>query len=146
MEAGCVIFVSDSYGEFLVIGDVSPFGVGDRVRIGGTVDPYCVTTCMQGPCLHIDRIFLCDGCCTDRVGDANGLGGDEPSIGDVSVMIDAKYITGTCAGILNCLAEADINQSGGIDPTCDDISLGDIAILIDYLFITGPSLGLAECL
>ncbi len=86
------------------------------------------------------------GCCLDRVGDANGLGGDEPTIGDVSVMIDAKFITGTCDGILECLTESDINQSGGADATCDDITIGDISILIDYLFITGPSLVLPDCL
>ncbi|MCD6249824.1 MAG: hypothetical protein J7J98_05800 [candidate division Zixibacteria bacterium] len=85
-------------------------------------------------------------CCVGRVGDANGLGGDEPSIGDVAVMIDAKYIIGSCYGILDCLTEADINQSGGIDADCDDITIGDIAILIDYLFIIGPSMGLNDCL
>ncbi len=84
--------------------------------------------------------------CEGRVGDANGLGGDEPTIGDISVMIDAKFITGTCDGIIACLAEADVNQSGGTDPTCDDITIGDISILIDYLFISGPSLGLNDCL
>lgn len=89
---------------------------------------------------------VCDGCCVDRVGDANGLGGDEPTIGDVSVMIDSKFITGTCEGILECLTEADINQTGGADPDCDDITIGDISILIDYLFITGASLGLPDCL
>jgi N-acetylneuraminic acid mutarotase len=89
---------------------------------------------------------VCDGCCLDRVGDANGLGGDEPTIGDVSVMINAKFITGTCDGILDCMTEADVNQSGGLDATCDDITIGDISTLIDYLFITGTSLGLAECL
>jgi len=36
------------------------------------------------------------------------------------------------------LAEGDTNQSGGPDPTCDDITISDISILIDYLFITGP--------
>ncbi len=85
-------------------------------------------------------------CCVDRVGDANGLGGDEPTIGDVSVLIDAKFITGSCDGILNCLTEADVNQSGGTNPICDDITIGDISILIDYLFITGQSLGLSDCL
>jgi len=89
---------------------------------------------------------VCEGCCEGRVGDANGLGGDEPTIGDVSVMIDAKFITGVCEGTLDCLAEADINGSGGVDPTCDDITIGDISILIDYLFITGPTLGLPDCL
>ncbi len=61
-------------------------------------------------------------------------------------MIDAKFLSGTCDGILVCLAEADINQSGGSEPACADITIGDISILIDYLFITGQSLGLADCL
>jgi len=90
----------------------------------------------------------CDngGCCLGRVGDANQSGDDEPTIGDVTVMIDAKFISGTCTGILPCESEADINQTGGTSPTCDDITIGDITILIDYLFITGPSLGLPDCL
>ncbi len=86
------------------------------------------------------------GCCIDRVGDANGLGGDEPTIGDVSVMIDAKFITGTCDGIIVCLDEADVNQSGPPNAaTCGDVTIGDISILIDYLFITGSTLGLNDC-
>jgi len=85
-------------------------------------------------------------CCAGRVGDANNLGGDEPTIGDVSVMIDAKFITGACDGILECIGEADLNRSGSMTPVCDDVTIGDISILIDYLFITGPSLGLPDCL
>jgi len=85
-------------------------------------------------------------CCDGRVGNPNGVGGDEPTIGDVSVMVDAKFISGSCDGIIECLKEGDINQSGGVDPTCDDITIGDISTLIDYLFITGPSLGLPDCL
>lgn len=85
-------------------------------------------------------------CCLDRVGDVNQSGDDEPTIGDVSTLIDAKFITGMCDGIVPCLTEADVNQSGGLNPTCDDITIGDISMLIDYLFITGPSLGLSDCL
>ena len=84
-------------------------------------------------------------CCLGAVGDANGLGGDEPTIGDISVMIDALFISGN-AGTIVCLAEADLNQSGDVDPAIEDITIGDISMLIDYLFITGPSLGLEECL
>ena len=72
-----------------------------------------------------------DGCCVGRVGDVNGSGEDEPSIGDVSCLIDAKFITGACPGILNCMPEADVNLSGGGDPTCEDITIGDISMLID---------------
>jgi len=85
-------------------------------------------------------------CCEGRVGDANGSGEDEPTISDVSVLIDAKFISGSCEGVLGCLTEADINQSGGLAPDCGDITISDISVLIDYLFITGSSLGLPECL
>jgi hypothetical protein len=84
-------------------------------------------------------------CCVGRVGDANGSGDDEPTIGDVSVLIDAKFITGTCVGLLNCLSEADINQSAIGETSCTDVTIGDISTLIDYLFITGPVLGLQDC-
>ena len=87
-----------------------------------------------------------DVCCIGHVGDVNGLGGDAPSLGDVSLMIDAKLISHTCDGLIDCLEETDINQSGSTNPTCDDITLEDISILLDYLFITGPTLGLPECL
>jgi len=79
----------------------------------------------------------CVSCCSGRVGDANSSGDDEPTIGDVSAMIDALFITGTCTGILDCLEEADVNQSAGSPAVCDDITIGDISILIDYLFISG---------
>ena len=89
----------------------------------------------------------CEGCCRMRVGDANGSGEDMPTIGDISTIIDAKFIAGSCVGLITCFEEADINQSGGISPTCDDITIGDLSMLIDYLFIAGPeSMDLPECL
>jgi len=90
--------------------------------------------------------FESGSCCVGRVGDANGLGGDQPSIGDIAVMINAKFISMTCDGMIVCLAEGDINQSGGYNPTCDDISIGDISILIDYLFISQQPSLLVDCL
>jgi len=70
-------------------------------------------------------------CC---LGDPNMSGG-EPTISDVSVIIDALFITGNCNSI--CTAAADFNHSGGSDPTCDDITISDVSALIDCLFITG---------
>ncbi len=90
--------------------------------------------------------YATPSCCENRVGDANGEGGDEPTIGDISVMIDAKFISGICYGVVACLSEADINQTGGQNVQCTDITIGDITILIDYLFITGKTLGLPDCL
>lgn len=86
---------------------------------------------------YISRI-----CCQGRVGDVNGQGGDEPTIGDVSVLIDHLFISNPP---LQCYQEADVNQSGGPNPHPDDITIGDISVLIDYLFITGQSLGLPNC-
>jgi hypothetical protein len=90
-------------------------------------------------------LTVVEPCCEGKVGDANGSGDDEPTIGDVTALIDAKFIAGMCTGRLECLAEADVNGSGGSNPTCDDITIGDISLLIDYLFVTGASLGLPGC-
>jgi hypothetical protein len=79
-------------------------------------------------------------CCLGTVGNVNLDSDEGVTIGDVSLMIDAKFIAGVCEGVIPCLTEADINQSGGADPTCVDVTIGDISIIIDYLFIRGPSL------
>jgi hypothetical protein len=89
---------------------------------------YCeppVTTCCQG---------------TMR-GDANNSGADMPTIGDISIMIDAKFIAQTCVGKIVCPTEADVNGSylGPGDATCADITIGDISLITDFLFVTGPA-------
>ena len=111
-------------------------------RYGGAGDDCLVGGSRSTPVRQID--FRSDvlsyyqrSCCVGRIGDANGSGEDMPTIGDISVMIDAKFITGTCEGTISCLTEADANQSGGVFPTCGDITIGDIAMLIDDVFITG---------
>jgi hypothetical protein len=91
----------------------------------------------------VDRLGCAGTCCVGRVGDANNSGVDEPTIGDISVMIDMLFISGD---LVDCMLEADINQSGGTNPVKNDVTIGDISILIDYLFITGKSLGLNDCL
>ncbi|MEW5795686.1 MAG: M1 family aminopeptidase [Candidatus Zixiibacteriota bacterium] len=76
-------------------------------------------------------------CCSGQVGDVNGEGGDEPTIGDITMLIDLLFITGS---VPDCLTEADVNQSGGPEPTVGDISIGDVTILIDHVFISGVEL------
>jgi|GEM_PF-1448302 len=80
-------------------------------------------------------------CCVGRVGDANQKGDDEPTIADISVMVSHLFIY---LQPLPCLAEADVNQSGGLDPQDSDITLGDIMLLVDHLFVSGREL--PECL
>jgi hypothetical protein len=84
-------------------------------------------------------------CCEDRVGDANGSGDDEPTIGDVTTLIDMLFVSDN-PHLVRCIAEADVNQSGGVGPSIEDVTIGDISYLIDYLFITGAELGLPACM
>ena len=135
--------------------DVDGDGVGDACDAcidsdaDGFGDPsFPLNTCPIDNCpqeynpdqLDVDENGVgdaCESCCRDRVGDANGSGTEEPTIGDISTMIDAKFISENCVVLIACPAEADVNQSGGMKATCDDITIGDISLLIDYLFITG---------
>jgi len=106
---------------------------------GGTVDPVDNTVTLGG-LNSLSRWTLGPaetGCCVGMVGDANDSGDEEPTVGDISVLIDVLFISADPNSI-SCLPEADINQSGGANPVFDDITVGDISILIDYLFITGP--------
>ncbi|MCX6835126.1 MAG: serine hydrolase [candidate division Zixibacteria bacterium] len=77
----------------------------------------------------------CELCCQGRVGDADGQGGDEPTLSDVMTMIDRLFISRN-PDLIACMAEADINQSSArVVPTVHDITISDIARLIDYLFV-----------
>ncbi|MCX6834119.1 MAG: hypothetical protein NTW07_03120, partial [candidate division Zixibacteria bacterium] len=83
----------------------------------------------------------CDGCCSDRVGNANGLGyyPNEVTISDIQLLVTAKFISSLpCEQNLWCLTEADVNQSGGANPKCSDITIADIQTLVNHLFICGP--------
>ena len=83
------------------------------------------------------EFWIDGGCCVGKVGDANNSGDAEPTIGDISALIDFLFIS---EQPLACYDEADINQSGGIEAGPEDISIGDISMLIDHLFITEPPL------
>jgi len=78
-------------------------------------------------------------CCIGSVGNANGSADEEPTIGDISAIIDHLFISGA---ELPCYPEADMNLSGSPDPVADDITIGDVSLLIDYLFITQSPLSL----
>ena len=81
------------------------------------------------------------GCCAGMVGDVDGEGGDEPTVGDISRLIDFLFIS---RNPVDCLAEADVDQSGTlINPPLDanDVTVNDIAVLIDHLFISTDPLG-----
>jgi hypothetical protein len=91
-------------------------------------------------------VYASRGCCWERVGDVNGEGDypDEVTLGDIMLLVDVKFISGDCSSLL-CIAEADVNQDGGLTPTCEDhVTLGDIMVLVDHLFISNTPL--KECL
>ena len=126
-----------------------PLRIGSRSsQVTGLFEGLIDELSLHGTALSsraVERIFQagsagkCPGdCCQGRVGDANGSCTDEPTIGDISVMIDARFISGTCDGLITCFEEADVNQSAVGEATCNDMTIGDISFLIDYLFISGP--------
>jgi len=81
----------------------------------------------------------CESCCRGRVGDANGQNGDEPTIGDINALISAIYTEQLPDAIAGCYIEADVNQSGGMNPVYpNDFTIADINLLIEYLYIKGP--------
>ena len=125
-----------------------PFGAGNL-----TIELNSVVEGSELPgVLGLDAIVLAfngpvsASCCVGMVGDANNSGDEMPTIGDISTMIDAKFISEDCEARIACFAEADINRSAEGEATCDDVTIGDISMLIDYLFITGPQeMTLPDC-
>jgi serine protease AprX len=82
------------------------------------------------------------GCCIGTVGDINGDGSVEPTIGDISTLIDHLFLS---REPLICVGEADVNKSGGASPGEADVTIGDVSWLIDYLYISGPSTPMLDC-
>jgi hypothetical protein len=79
-------------------------------------------------------------CCVGTVGNANGLGTppNEVTISDIQLIVTAKFISPLpCTSNLPCLAEADVNQSGGAAPTCASVTIADVQTLVNHLFICG---------
>jgi len=124
----------------------------EHYRMGGTVAQTAVGN-SSSPSRQLRHGFWQEfeppTCCEGRVGDANGSNepADEITLGDIMLMVDVKFISGDCSK-LTCLTEADVNQDGGANPTCEDhVTLGDIMTLVDFLFITGPDVAtLKKCL
>ena len=102
----------------------------------GASDVTITTNDPNNPALMIPVVLSVDtSCCEGWVGDANGVGGDMPTIGDINLIIDVLYIQS--GATLPCLTEADANLSGHGHPTMEDITIGDINMLIDIIYITG---------
>lgn len=58
-ETGCVIFVSDDYGMY-VLNDYGGFDIGAHVRVIGLVDSSCLTGCQQDDgCIDVEMIGEC---------------------------------------------------------------------------------------
>jgi hypothetical protein len=118
----------------------------------------CIDTCRQAPgatweWANPDGLieptwsgplcFVVD-CCSGHVGDVNALGGDVPTISDISSLIAYLFLSDQQP---DCLTECDVNQSGTFDnPPLDwkDVSISDVSSLIDFLFLNHTPL--RDCL
>jgi hypothetical protein len=72
-------------------------------------------------------------CCVGKVGNVDGLGGEDPTLADVLALVDFLYVNHVPPV---CLAEADVNQSGGSIPLRRNITISDIARLVDHLYVS----------
>jgi len=122
---------------------IFPWSALNPVRLisyGGYSPSFRASSYEYTPELRDGSIRL--GCCLGRVGDVDGVGGDEPSLADVMALVDLMYISGAAP---DCWTEADVNQSGGYSAGRTDITLGDLMMLVTYLFIPGTSVQLPDC-
>jgi hypothetical protein len=76
-------------------------------------------------------------CCQGSVGDVDCDQDDDADLADIMALIDFLFLGGPSPC---CMAEADIDQSGGQGPAKVHISLGDVAWLIDHLYISNQPL------
>lgn len=124
VEGGCVLIGLDHYGSWLVAGDLGPYGIGDRVRVSGMLDPGCYSTCMEGNgCILIETIGPCE---SYICGDADG--NSSIGIGDAVFIVDYVFRSGpssvpVCAG--------DANGDG-------HVNIGDAVHIVRYIFSNGP--------
>ena len=109
---------------------------------GGTWEWASAATGAITPTWDGARCFTIN-CCAGHVGDVDGVNGDEPTLNDISRLIDIVFLTQTPP---DCLEEADVNMSGTTtNPPLgiEDITLGDISYLIGHVFVDGAPL--SEC-
>jgi serine protease AprX len=84
--------------------------------------------------INVDAALgLGPNCCSGMVGNADGVGDDEPTLADIMALVEFLFVNHEPPA---CMAEADVNQSGGNLPLKNDITLGDIMRLVDYLYVS----------
>jgi hypothetical protein len=76
-------------------------------------------------------VMIESGCCVGLRGNVDGVGDDAPTLGDLSALIDALFIS---LQTPECPAEANVDAVGPDDPS--GVTLGDLSALIDVLFIS----------
>jgi hypothetical protein len=109
----CILFHADDGGVF-VVSEHGSYGVGDRVRIIGTLDPNCASTCMQG-----------DGCVVDNT--VEPCAGDFDACGILVDGVECTLFESDDGGLfalsdLGAFAVGDrVHVIGAYDPNCVSI-------------------------
>ncbi len=138
VEAGCILFDTDHYGEylFMVFPDpfnpdpMGPYEIGDRARIQGIITFDCVSYCMQGDgCIFTATFCDCDE--DYNCGDFNGDG--MFNILDIVYLINYIYKDGPAPVPL---ASANIDYDIRHDSA---INILDVIRFINFVYKDGPS-------
>ncbi len=72
------------------------------------------------------------GCCIGMTGNADCSASEDPDISDITRLISFLYLQGAP---LCCVAEADVDNSGGGSPAVNDVDISDITYLIAHLYL-----------
>jgi len=134
LSLGSFFRIDNPSGNRLDHGVSQPYYVDSSVDSGACYSYVVVaesTPSTYSPASEIAQIDL-SVCCVGQVGNVNASPSDEPTIGDILMLVDHLFISYTDP---ICMAEADVNQSGGLKPTRNDLSLVDISTLVNHLFI-----------
>lgn len=120
-----IYFICDEWS----MPDSSECLTSHRVFVGEPFDFFEVDT-VAISVLDTNLLKVYDGTITVQewiCGDANDIGGSEPTIADIGIVIDHLFVSGAP---IEPTDKADVNCSG-------DISVADIGLYIDKLFVSG---------
>lgn len=122
----CVLFQADSGGLYL-LSNLGGHQVGDQIFVTGTLDPGCITICLQGDgCIDNNTVDVCAPPAPDfRRGDCNADA--ELNIADAIYLLGGLFPGPGGPNVLECQDACDANDDG-------ELNIADAIALLNSLF------------
>jgi hypothetical protein len=146
-DGPCVLFVSDSYGSF-VLSTTGGFNIGARVQVSGTLEPDCGSVCLPSSgCIAVNTIvgcgeqfsscgllvqrptcvvFVADQGGTFELGNLAGFAAGDRVL--VTGAVDPTCVP-TCTPVDGCIMNNSIAECGGTFSGCGTLVQGPDCVL-----------------